>query len=82
MEDNQEKKFSEDKEKINGNVVKQISTEKIFWNSILEFLMEFSDTRIYQWIKAHPQLSIALIIIWGLMIMGMFFTFIIFILMR
>jgi hypothetical protein len=83
MIDNTEnKKSTKDYTKVSDDVVKQIRTESLFWNSILEFIMEFKDTKTFQWINKHPQLSLTLLIIWGLIIMGTFFTFVIFIIIK
>ncbi len=79
IENPENRKSPKDFKKVSDNVIKQISTESFFWNSILEFIMEFKDTSFFQWIKKHPQLSMTIIIIWGLFIMGTFFTFLIYI---
>ena len=76
------KKSSKDFKKVSDGVIKQISTEGIFWNSIFEFILEFKDTKIFQWIKKHPQMALSIIIIWGLIIMGTFFTFMLFIILK
>lgn len=75
-------KPSKDFKKVSDGVIKQISTESVFWNTIFEVIMEFKDTKIFQWIKDHPQLALGIIIFWGLIIMGTFFTFVIFMVLK
>lgn len=83
MIDNQEKNKSyDDFKKVSDTVTKKISAEGIFWNAILEFIMEFNNTKVFKWIKNHPQLAISIVIIWGLIIMGTFFTFLAFIILK
>ncbi|MCU0822082.1 MAG: hypothetical protein MUC95_06355 [Spirochaetes bacterium] len=73
---------SKDLKKVSDNVVKQISTENVFWNTIIEIIMEFKDTKGFQWISKHPQLAVSIIVIWGLIIMGIFFAFMAYIILK
>jgi hypothetical protein len=40
--------------------------------------MEYRETRLYQWINRHPEISIALVGLWGMIIILLFLWFVIF----
>ena len=82
IDSTENKKPLNDFKKVSNGVTRQISTENIFWDSIIEFIMELKSTKIFQWINKHPQLALSIIMIGGLIIMGTFFTFLIYIIMR
>lgn len=71
---------SKDNEAPEADVEKEADEEKIvynpaFSNSIFEFIIQYKDTKIFQWVHRHPRLSILIIVIWGIIILSMFFVF-------
>jgi hypothetical protein len=47
-------------------------------NSVFSIIMEYRETRLYQWINRHPEISIALVGLWGMFIILLFLWFVIF----
>lgn len=47
-------------------------------NSVFSIIMEYRETGLYQWINRHPEVSIALVGLWGMAIILFFLWFVIF----
>jgi hypothetical protein len=40
-------------------------------------IMEYRESKFYQWIKKHPEVAIAIVGLWGMLILIMFLWFVI-----
>lgn len=45
--------------------------------TVLNFIMQFKNTKAFLWVKTHPQLSLSIVITGGIIIMVMFLIFIV-----
>jgi hypothetical protein len=46
-------------------------------SNIFNLIMEYRDSKIYKWINLHPEVSIAIVGFWGMLIIIMFLWFVI-----
>ncbi len=51
--------------------------KKNFSSAIFNIIMEYRDSRVYQWVNRHPEVSIAIVGFWGMLIIIMFLYFVI-----
>jgi hypothetical protein len=43
---------------------------------IFNLIMEYRESRLFQWIKLHPEISIGIVALWGMLIIIFFLWFI------
>jgi hypothetical protein len=53
------------------------TNKKTFATALFEIIMEYRDSKIYQWVKRHPEISLAVVGLWGMGIIVLFLWFVI-----
>lgn len=43
---------------------------------VFTIIMEYRESRLFQWIKLHPEISIGIVALWGMLIIVFFLWFI------
>ncbi len=52
------------------------SNRKTFSTALFEIIMEYKDSKLYQLVSRHPEISIAVVGVWGMGIIVLFLWFV------
>ncbi|HON77677.1 MAG TPA: hypothetical protein PK544_04245 [Spirochaetota bacterium] len=63
--------------KVNTSKKPQLKGKEKLSTKIFRLLLEYRDSRLFQWVSKNHVLAMALVALWGMLIIGMFLWFVI-----